>query len=105
VTGAQIDQRIKKLLDEYRIIGYHNPNSLLATVRGWPDWVFIGRRILYREVKGSNDTLLPEQRRMGHALSRAGGDFEVWESRHFYNGTIRRQLAAISPLAVLPTSA
>lgn len=79
MTGAEIDRRIQKLLEKHPgIIGYRNPDSRMATVNGWPDWVFIGRRILFREIKGSNDNLSVDQRRVARAIMHARGDFQVW---------------------------
>lgn len=79
MTGAEIDRRIGELLEAMpSVIGYHHPDSRRTTIAGFPDWVFIGRRMLFREVKGSNDDLSPEQRRVARAIMRAGGDWEVW---------------------------
>lgn len=98
MTGAEIDACIKKLLVQFPgIIGYHNPDSMRATVRGWPDWVFIGRRILYREIKGSNDDLSLHQRRVARAIMDARGDWEVWGPRDIkQGGRAEMQLAAIA---------
>jgi hypothetical protein len=46
---------------------------------GWPDWVFVRDRVLYRELKGAAKYATPEQRRWGAALLAAGQDWKVWK--------------------------
>jgi hypothetical protein len=48
---------------------------------GWPDWVFVRERVLYRELKGEGKYPTPPQRRWGAALLAAGQDWKVWKPR------------------------
>jgi hypothetical protein len=94
-----MDDRIAELVSQYKLIGYHHPDSRRAapTGKGFPDWVIIGRRILYREVKGSNDILLPHQRYVGRAIMLAGGDWGVWQPGDFRaGGLVVRDLQEIA---------
>lgn len=45
---------------------------------GWPDWVFVRDRVLYRELKGAGKYPKPPQRRWGEKLVAAGADWKVW---------------------------
>lgn len=98
MTGAEIDAEIMKLLQKMpTVLGYHHPDSRRATLKGFPDWVFIGRRVLYREVKGSSDDLSREQRRVGRALYLANADWEVWQPLDVRpGGRAEMQLTAIA---------
>jgi hypothetical protein len=78
------------------VIGYRVPDSRRVTAAGWPDWVFIGRRILWREVKGDYDTLSPAQRRLARYIVTTGGDWRVWEPRDLRGGLIEQELDSIS---------
>jgi hypothetical protein len=47
---------------------------------GWPDWVFVrGRRIIFRELKGTNKYQTAEQKRWQACLLAAGQDCKVWK--------------------------
>jgi hypothetical protein len=46
---------------------------------GWPDWVFVRERVIYRELKGVGKYATPEQRRWGAKLVAAGQDWKVWK--------------------------
>lgn len=99
MTGAQINQIITELLAEHNLAGVHHPDSRRAAAagHGWPDWVIVGRRILFREVKGHNDVLRPHQRRMARYIMLGGGDWAVWGPADFYpRGRARRELEQIS---------
>lgn len=99
MTGTELDRIVLELCKKYGIIGVHHPDSRLAaaTGKGCPDWILIGQRILYREIKGSNDVLTPEQRLVGRAIMRADGDWMVWGPRDFYpHGAARRELQEIA---------
>jgi hypothetical protein len=46
---------------------------------GWPDWVFVRERVIYRELKGVGKYATPAQRRWGVKLLAAGQDWKVWK--------------------------
>lgn len=97
MTGAQIDYKIRRILETIPTVhGYHNPDSRRVTMRGFPDWVFIGERgILWREVKGSDDTVTQDQRRIGRLISLNGGDWRVWGPLDVA-ATVEKELRAIA---------
>lgn len=89
---------------ELNITGQHSPDSRMADDigNGWPDWVFVGKRILYREVKGSNDLLSPAQRAVARRIMCAGGDWAVYRPGDLYpGGRARKELESISLKGIL----
>jgi hypothetical protein len=94
-----LDAHVRALMKDLGLWGYHSRISK-GSEPGWPDWVIIGHRILYRELKTEHGTLSPEQRAVGARITRAGGNWAVWRPRDLLNGTIAGQLAecaAIQP--------
>lgn len=99
MNGEEIDLRILKLLALYpSVIGFHIPDSRRMKSRGFPDWVFFGENgILWREVKGSDDTLTVEQRHIGRLIVQADGDWQVWGPRDLIpNGRAESQIREIA---------
>jgi hypothetical protein len=63
---------------------YQTP--VAADGKGWPDLVMVHPQrglILYREIKGNNETVSKDQAEWGARLSIAGGDWNVWRPRHW----------------------
>lgn len=58
---------------------------------GFPDYVFVRERIIYRELKRDNTYLKPTQKAWGQAITEAGGDWAVWRPRDW--AEIERTLA------------
>lgn len=99
MTGTEMNRIIREMLDELGLIGWHHPDSRMAepSSKGWPDWVIVGKRIIYRECKGTYDTLKPAQRRIGRAIYHAGGDWAVWGPGDLYPlGRARKELESIA---------
>lgn len=97
-----MNQRIMSWLARNPAVkGYHVPDSRLATLKGWPDWVFLAEGgILYRECKGHDDTVSVDQRRIGRLLQVNGADWSTWWSKDVgIGGRAWRELDA---LAVMP---
>lgn len=90
-----LDSHVRKLMADLGLWGYHVRNSK-GSEKGWPDWVIIGNRILYRELKTERGVLTPEQREVSARIARAGGNWAVWRPKDLLNGTIARQLAEIA---------
>jgi hypothetical protein len=64
-------------------------------VAGFPDWVIVGRAVLYRELKSPFGELTRAQRDWGFALQHAGADWAVWRPVDLASGRIAGELAAI----------
>lgn len=97
-TGAEIDKEIMKWLEEHQAVkGYHHPDSRRATISGWPDWVFLGEAgVIFREIKGRNDTLSYQQRQIGRLLQVNGFDWRVWYRRDIMSGLAWQELEEIA---------
>lgn len=92
-----LEAHLRRLLADLGLFGYH-PRQSLGSQPGWPDWVIIGNRILYRERKSESGVLSAAQRDVGARITRAGGDWAVWRPRDLLNGTIAKQLSDISTM-------
>lgn len=75
---------------------FHVPDSRGMT-RGLPDWVIIGSRVLWRELKSAHGSLRPDQWAIGDALLTAGQDWAVWRPVDLASGRIGTQLRAAAP--------
>lgn len=96
MTHAQLDQNVAGLARWLRLYAYHTRNST-GSARGFPDWVLIGPGgILYRENKVPPDTLKPDQRAYGKALTAAGANWGVWRPEDWHTDRIRREMDAIA---------
>jgi hypothetical protein len=73
-----------RLLDSRRVRG------------GWPDYVIIGRRMIFRELKADEGRLSRDQSRVGELIREAGGDWAVWRPADYNSGLIARELDEIA---------
>lgn len=105
MTERELQHHVAILCRDLGLWHYHTWNSQRSEP-GWPDCVILGgATALFRELKSERGRLTPEQRRCGSLLTRAGLDWCVWRPRDLADGTIARQLAAITACAVSPRSA
>jgi len=74
---------------------YYVPDSRRASVRGWPDLVILGRRVLFRELKTEYGVVSAEQYEIGAKLLWAGQSWAIWRPHDLRSGRILRQLADI----------
>lgn len=91
-TERQFQERVKKLARFWGWCGFHISFSQGAVTgvhllglgddhydsNGFPDWIFVRDRILYRELKAKGRYETPEQRRWRAKLIAAGADYDVW---------------------------
>lgn len=94
MTEAQLEREVRRLLKERGLYGYHTHDSR-GSESGWPDWVIVGRRILYRELKSTDGQLSPAQSRWRNLLVAAGSDWAVWRPADLVSGRIATELAGI----------
>ena len=94
-----LDAYVRGILKELGLWGFH-PRISIGSRKGWPDWCFIGKRIMYRELKSESGTLRPDQRKVGGLILAAGGDWDVWRPSDYLSGRIARELTAISAVRV-----
>lgn len=95
MTEAELDREVRRLIKEHRLWGYH-PHDSRRSAPGWPDWVIVGRRMIYRELKGYGGELTHHQRRVGYLIQATGADWAVWRPADLHSGLIGRQLAELA---------
>jgi VRR-NUC domain len=105
MTGGDVQQNAIDLAHLYHLLvahfrpaqtvkGWRTP--VAADGKGWPDLVIAGPGgMLYREVKGEEDALTPEQEMWLAALRVAGADVAVWRPGDWESGRIRRELQVL----------
>ncbi len=74
------------------VLHYHTHDSRRSE-SGFPDSVFVGRGVKFRELKLTRRSRVrPEQRTWLDRLSAAGADAGIWYAEDYYSGLIERQL-------------
>jgi hypothetical protein len=91
----QLETTVRKLIRDRRLYAYEAGDSRRA-VRGWPDFVVLGSRVLWREIKTTDGQLTSEQRHVGYLLIAAGQDWAVWRECDLVSGRIARELGSIA---------
>lgn len=86
-----LDACVRRYLAELGLWGYHTRNSV-GSAPGWPDWVIVGTKIIYRELKTEHGKLTTEQRAVGYRLMAAGASWAVWRPSDLISGEVLRQL-------------
>ena len=96
---GSLDYHVREILKELGLWGFH-PLISIGSRKGWPDWTFIGKWIMYRELKSETGTLRPDQELVRDLIMAAGGDWALWRPSDYLSGRIARELTAISRLRV-----
>lgn len=96
LTEAQLQALIFALCNALRLYCYHTFDSR-HSVRGFPDLVIVGNRVLWRELKGwkPSSRLTREQTAVLVKLRNAGQDADIWRPVDWFSGRIQAELAAI----------
>ena len=95
MTEKELESALCRLLRELGLFGFHAYDSR-RSAPGWPDWVIVGSRLLFRELKSDAGDLTRDQRRVRNLLVTAGADWAVWTPRDLRSGRIARELTAIT---------
>jgi len=98
MTEAELEEHVRSLCGGLGLLAYHTRDSR-RSVKGFPDFVICGRRVIYRELKTLRGRATGEQRRWIHALNEADADAGIWRPDDLLLGVIARDLTAISRLA------
>ncbi len=100
MTEAKLQETVRQLCVNLGLYHYH-PHDSRHSAGGWPDSVIAGPRgILFRELKRQDKSPTAEQARVGALLTAAGADYAVWRPLDLLDGTIAREVAAITSLPV-----
>jgi hypothetical protein len=97
MTERDLSSRVHKMVNERQLRGFCIYDFRKRSAPGWVDWVILGPGgALFRELKGRNGVLTRDQRIVGMLLRRAGCDWDVWGLPQLGNGTIARELDALT---------
>ncbi|WP_301177322.1 hypothetical protein [Actinomadura geliboluensis] len=99
MTEIELEREVRRLLTVYRLqrVAFHVPDARRMTP-GLPDWIIIGRRVIWRELKAPQGDVTREQRQIGYLLQAAGEDYAVWRPVDFHSGRIERELEGLAEL-------
>ena len=95
MSEDEFEHALRNLLNDLDLYGYHAHDSR-RSAKGWPDWVIIGRQVLYRELKTEAGRLTAEQRHVGNLLIVANADWKIWRPSDLLAGRVGAELAAIT---------
>jgi hypothetical protein len=96
-TEAQFQVAVGRLAQAHGVLHYHTHDSRRSEL-GFPDSVFVGRGILFRELKMTRRSRVrPEQKRWLEALTNAGCDAGIWYAEDYHGGLVDDQLRALAP--------
>jgi hypothetical protein len=96
ISEQQLQNLIFAMCGALRLYVYHT-NDSRGSVRGFPDLVIIGERVLWRELKSWRRSSQPtrEQIKVLAGLSHAGQDVAIWRPADWFSGRIKTQLMAV----------
>lgn len=94
MSELELDKEVRRLLKSYGLYGYHTHDSR-RSAPGFPDWVIVGSRVLYRELKAEYGKMSSEQTTVRYLLIAAGADWDVWRPSDLTSGRVARELSAL----------
>jgi VRR-NUC domain len=98
MSEAELDGHVRSIAADLRLMRYHTHDSRRSPA-GFPDLVFAGRWVMFRELKTEKGKLSEAQKEWLHALGLAGADVGVWRPTDLLNGTVAKELAAVARAA------
>lgn len=94
VTENELQREVFRLLHARPDLTWHHCTTPARCQgeRGMPDLLIIGRRVLWRELKGDETRYRMHQLDYADLLARAGQDVGTWRSADLESGRIRKEL-------------
>jgi hypothetical protein len=100
MNEAELMEEVRAACKQLGLHAFHARDSRGSWGPGFPDLVIAGPGgILYRECKGRDGVLQPNQRQWGSVITRAGGNWRVWRPRDLTGHAIMNELLAIAGTA------
>ncbi len=99
MNEADMNLRIRQLVSTMPTIkAIHFPDSRHVTDKGWVDWTFLGENgALFVELKGSDDTLSADQKRVRRLCAINDLPWRMWEPLDMrYGGIAEQELRRIA---------
>lgn len=76
---------------------FHSYDPVRDRQKGFPDLVLVGAKgVIWRELKGEQTLVTPDQKEWGKQLQRAGQDWAVWRPEDWYSGRVEREVLAVA---------
>lgn len=99
MTEVELEREVRRLLEVYHLgrSAFHVPDSRRMRA-GLPDWIIVGRSVLWRELKSEYGTVSRDQRHIGYVLQAAGQDWDIWRPRDLASGRIERELESAAEM-------
>lgn len=91
-TEAEFQRVVATLAGLHGVLHYHTHDSRRSDL-GFPDSVFVGRGVMFRELKlTKRSRVRPQQRTWIDALRAAGVDADIWYAEDYHCGRVDEQL-------------
>lgn len=93
-----LEAHVRKILKSLQAVGlnllsYHTHRSDRSEP-GFPDWVFVGEWVMFRELKREKGRVRPEQKMWLDRITTLGEDAGIWRPADLASGRIARELTA-----------
>jgi hypothetical protein len=98
MTEADLERQVRGIARDLGLLAYHTHDSRRSP-GGFPDWVFAGARVAFRELKRQSQKPTPAQQAWLDRLAAAGQDAGVWRPADLLSGRVARELTVIAGLA------
>lgn len=97
MNEAELAREVVALLDARPQLAWHMCGRSLRCrgQAGWPDLCIIGRRVIFRELKGDDTRLRRHQWLYGNVIMDAGGSWGCWRPPDLVSGRIEGELDAL----------
>lgn len=92
-----LNEEVRALARQFGLLAYHTHDSRRSAA-GFPDWVLVGTRVLFRELKREGEKPTPAQQAFLDRLAAAGADVGVWRPIDLLTHRIHLEMAAVSPI-------
>ena len=96
MSERQLEDGIRRILADLPTVLAYHPWLSKNSASGFPDWVYVGRGVMFRELKTEKKKPTKAQQEWLDALTNAGGDAGVWRPSALLSGQIARELAALA---------
>jgi hypothetical protein len=100
MSERDLENAIRAILrDLPQVLAFHAFDSR-RSAEGFPDWIFVGRGVIFAELKTATGRLTPAQERWLERLTLAGEQACVWRPDHLLSGHIARRLVGLAGFPV-----
>jgi hypothetical protein len=95
MSEADVERQVRHIAKELGLLSWHAHDSRRSAA-GLPDWIFVGKWLMFRELKRQDGKLTRDQVTWLEALKAAGQDVDTWRPSDLLSGRIATELAALA---------